>query len=113
MSNIKQWEYKYIEGGSENGFNKEATMVIVSSSEMIEVMKVVFAEAKCKHKMAYVEVSLPGQPRPEIIVNYPESLDNKLAYYNNAYNDDGTLKSNPAIRIVKFGIINEWIEVVR
>lgn len=47
-----------------------------------------------------IEVTIPGQDSTEFIVNRPESIPNKIAYYREAYNADGTHKRNPQIRIV-------------
>lgn len=78
------------------------------SERMIDGMVRVFNDAKQMNAMAYVMVKLPGQPKPEIILNYPDSLDNKLSYYSKAYNDDGTLKSNLAIKIIGMGTVPPW-----
>lgn len=50
-----------------------------------------------------IEVTIPGQKGTEIIINDACSLPNKIAYYRDAYNADGTHKRNPEIRIVNAG----------
>lgn len=50
-----------------------------------------------------IEVTIPGQAVTEFIINAPESLPNKIAYYRDAYNPDGTHKRNPEIKIVNAG----------
>ena len=75
------------------------------SHRMIDGMVWVFSDAMRMNTMAFVMVELPGQPKPEIILNYPDSLYNKLSYYREAYNDDGTLKSNPEIKIIGMGTV--------
>ena len=81
------------------------------SDRMIDGMVRVFNDAKRMNAMAYVMVELPGQSTPEIILNHPDSLDNKLSYYSKAYNDDGTLKSNPEIKIIGMGTVPPWFEL--
>lgn len=51
-----------------------------------------------------IEVTIPGQSATEFIINRPASITNKIAYYKQAYNPDGTHKNNPEIRIVNAGI---------
>ena len=45
-----------------------------------------------------------GDYAPEIIVNPKENFEMKIAYIQQAYNEDLTLKANPSIRIVDFDI---------
>jgi len=78
---------------------------------MLEKVKQVFGRAQSENRMAFIKVSLPGQIEPEIIVNYPSSLQNKLAYYEKAYNEDGTLKTNPNIKIIEAGMVTDGLEV--
>lgn len=35
-----------------------------------------------------VKITTEGNPTPEIIINHAESIPQKRAYYNKAYNDD-------------------------
>ena len=56
--------------------------------------------AKAKNICLFVEVTIPGQ-ETEVIVNRPSSVDNKLKYYLEMYNDDLTSKRNKDIKIVQ------------
>ena len=61
-----------------------------------------------------VEVTVPGQEGTELIINRNANIDNKLAYYKNAYSDyedkDGvvelTLNNNKEIKIVGVSMMN-------
>jgi hypothetical protein len=57
-----------------------------------------------RFKVGYVGViiKLPNQDKPELIINLPESLLNKMNYYKHAYNPDLTLISNPEVRILGY-----------
>lgn len=57
--------------------------------------------AKAKNICLFVEVTIPGQEETEVIVNRPSSVDNKLKYYLEMYNDDLTSKRNKDIKIVQ------------
>ena len=57
--------------------------------------------AKAKNICLFVEVTIPGQEETEVIVNHPSSVDNKLKYYLEMYNDDLTSKRNKDIKIVQ------------
>ncbi len=57
--------------------------------------------AKEKNICLFVEVTIPGQEETEVIVNRPSSVDNKLKYYLEMYNDDLTSKRNKDIKIVQ------------
>ena len=47
-----------------------------------------------------VEVSIPGQEESEFIINKNSSLDSKLAYYLENYDDELRLKKNKDIKII-------------
>lgn len=49
-----------------------------------------------------VLVKLPNQEKPELIVNFAESIPTKIEYYRYNYNEDNTLKANPNVRILKY-----------
>lgn len=51
-----------------------------------------------------VFVELPGYKKPEMIVNPPENLIDKLTYYMGAYDENMRLKSTPEIRITAFEV---------
>ena len=57
--------------------------------------------AKEKNICLFVEATIPGQEETEVIVNRPSSVDNKLKYYLEMYNDDLTSKRNKDIKIVQ------------
>ena len=57
--------------------------------------------AKAKNICLFVEVTIPGQEETEVIVNRPSSIDNKVKYYLETYNDDLTHKRNSEIKIVQ------------
>lgn len=61
-----------------------------------------------KEKANYllVWVSINGGT-PEIIINYRENFESKLNYYQQAYNEDLTLKANSNIRIIHFDFVEE------
>lgn len=73
---------------------------------MLERVMAVFKAAKSLRKRAYIKVTVPGQDYPEIIINYPGSLDYKAEYYSRAYDENGLLRSNPEIRIVDVGMVD-------
>lgn len=72
---------------------------------MLERVISVFKAAKSLRKRAYIKVTVPGQPYPEIIINYPGSLDYKADYYSRAYDENGQLRSNPEIKIIDVGMV--------
>lgn len=58
-----------------------------------------------------IDVDMGGTV-PEVIVNPAVNIAAKIAYYKTAYNEDLTLKANPAIKIVGFGFtsnIRTWV----
>ena len=57
--------------------------------------------AKAKNICLFVEVTIPDQEETEVIVNRPSSVDNKVKYYLEMYNDDLTSKRNKDIKIVQ------------
>jgi hypothetical protein len=59
-----------------------------------------------KHDAKYliIEVSVEGNT-PEIIINPKVNFESKLNYYQNAYNEDLTLKANPNIKIVRYDFV--------
>lgn len=79
---------------------------------MLEKVIQVFEAAKNMRKRAYIKVTVPGQNYPEIIINYPDSLDYKAEYYSRAYDENGLLRANPEIRIIEVGMV-EVIEYSR
>lgn len=53
-----------------------------------------------------VEITIPGQATTEVIVNRHENLDNKLAFYTKAYDEDGIHCMNKEVRIVNAWCVN-------
>lgn len=63
-------------------------------------LAIIFMEAKANKNDVCVEVTIPGQEDTEYIVNKNRSIDNKLDYYLQTYDDNLVHKHNEAIRIV-------------
>lgn len=62
--------------------------------------------AKERNLCLAVEVTIPGQEETEIIINRPSSIDNKVRYYMEMYNDDLTSKRNKDIKIVQISAVD-------
>lgn len=71
-----------------------------------EVFIQAFKNAKELNESICVEVTIPGQEETEYIVNKPSSLDNKLTYYLETYDDNLVHKNNTDIKIVNAFNIN-------
>lgn len=52
-----------------------------------------------------------GEGSPEYIVNYLDNFEDKRKYYEEAYNEDLTLKRNPNVRIVDFDLVDNLDEI--
>lgn len=63
-------------------------------------LTIIFMEAKANKSDVCVEVTVPGQEDTEYIVNKNRSVDSKLDYYFQTYDDNLVHKRNGAIRIV-------------
>ena len=63
-------------------------------------LTIIFMEAKANKSDVCVEVTIPGQEDTEYIVNKNRSIDNKLDYYFQTYDDNLVHKHNEAISIV-------------
>lgn len=59
-----------------------------------------FEEAKANNQSVCVEVTIPGQNDTEYIINKHASIDNKLTYYLNTYNDNLEHNRNNEVKIV-------------
>ena len=59
-----------------------------------------FEEAKLNNQSVCVEVAIPGQNDTEYIINKNASIDNKLEYYLNTYNDNLEHKKNNEVKII-------------
>lgn len=77
----------------------------MTREELIEVFKI----AKENKNDIYVAVTIPGQQDVEYIVNKHKSLANKLEYYCNTYDENGTHCKNDQIRIVDAGCIDFYM----
>ena len=53
-----------------------------------------------------VEVTVPGQKTTEVILTRAENLENKLAFYKKAYDEDGVHCMNKDVRIVDAWCVN-------
>lgn len=60
----------------------------------------VFNKAKANELCVCVEVTIPNQEDTEYIINKPKSIENKLAYYLKAYDENLVHCMNDKIRIV-------------
>lgn len=47
-----------------------------------------------------IKLKMPSQKEPEIIMNYNSSIDVKLEYYLNTYDDNLVHKNNSEIQII-------------
>lgn len=66
----------------------------------LEQLEEAFAEAKRNGVCIAVEVTIPGQDESELIINQPKSLDNKLEYYKNTYDENLIHKNCKDIKIL-------------
>lgn len=60
----------------------------------------VFNKAKENKNDIAVEVTIPGQETTEVIINRHENIDNKLAFYSKAYDENCVHCMNKEVRIV-------------
>lgn len=65
-----------------------------------EKLIAVFNLAKESKNDIAVEVTIPGQETTEVIINRHENLDNKLAFYTKAYDENCVHCMNKEVRIV-------------
>lgn len=66
----------------------------------------VFDTAKLMKNDIAVEVTVPGQETTEVIVNRYENLDNKLAFYTKAYDENCVHCMNKEVKIVDVWCVN-------
>ncbi len=66
----------------------------------LEDLEKVFEEARENKCCICVEITIPGQEDTELIINKYESLDNKLQYYKQTYDEKLINKKCNDIRIV-------------
>ena len=74
-------------------------------------LAIIFMEAKANKSDVCVEITIPGQADTEYIVNKNRSIDNKLDYYFQTYDDNLVHKHNEAIRIVNAFAIDFYIGI--
>ena len=75
----------------------------------------VIKKMRAAHDMgrsAYIEVTIPGQRATEFIVNSCESIENKIAYYEGAYDENGIHRRNSDIKIVGAGDASELVSIL-
>lgn len=72
---------------------------------MKEQLEKTLLEAKEHGMDIAIEVTIPNAKSTEIIINRCENIDNKLAYYLAAYNDDLVHNNNEEIKIVGFSMM--------
>ena len=58
-----------------------------------------FAQILAEGADLKIEINNPNLPQREMIINPNANVTAKVAYYNEAYNDDMCLKRNPEIRM--------------
>lgn len=65
-----------------------------------------FLYAKENNKSVGIEVTIPGQKDTEYIINKNESINNKLEYYKDTYNDKLEHIRNKEIKIVNVFVVD-------
>lgn len=61
-----------------------------------------------KYKYVAVIIKDERNPKPEIIINMQESMENKFKYYLDAYDEDLRLKNCQHIRIIGVSFFDEF-----
>ena len=65
-----------------------------------EELKNFFLNMKKEGLDVGIKLKMPNQKEPEIIMNYNSSIDAKLEYYMNTYDDNLVHKNNSEIQII-------------
>lgn len=65
-----------------------------------EELKQFFLDMKKEGLDIGIKLKMPNQIMPEIILNYNSSIDSKLEYYLNTYDDNLIHKNNQEIQII-------------
>ena len=65
-----------------------------------EELKKFFLNMKKEGLDVGIKLKMPNQKEPEIIMNYNSSIDAKLEYYMNTYDDNLVHKNNPESQII-------------
>lgn len=71
-----------------------------------EDLKTIAELAKKNNICLVVEVTIPRQDETEAIINRPSSIDNKLKYYLNTYNNNLVHKMNAGIQMVQISAMD-------
>ena len=69
----------------------------------------IFMEAKKNKRDICVELTIPGQNDTEFIVNKNKSIENKLKYYLETYDDELKHCRNNNIRIINAFVIDFYL----
>lgn len=70
----------------------------VNMQELVELYEDIKGQTDFKYLVAVVKT--PAASAPEIIINPRENFEGKVAYYMNAYTNEGHLKNNPDVKIL-------------
>jgi hypothetical protein len=62
-------------------------------------------------KYAAIAVTIPGEKGTETIINSHKNIKNKMAYWETAYNEDLTSKTNPEVKIVGYSFANTFAAI--
>lgn len=65
-----------------------------------EELKEFFLNMKKEGLDVGIKLKMPNQKEPEVIMNYNSSIDAKLEYYMNTYDDNLVHKNNSEIQII-------------
>lgn len=66
-----------------------------------EILMKVFDECERKRMGIRIELEMPNQEEPEIIINTYKSLNAKRNYYNKTYDENLIHKNNNNIKIIE------------
>ena len=66
----------------------------------------IFDTAKETKMDIAVEITIPGQKTTEVIINRYENLDNKLAFYTKAYDEECVHCMNKEVKILDAWCVN-------
>lgn len=72
----------------------------------LELLEKVIKDAKENRKCVAIALHMPNQKEDEIIVNHYNSLDTKLEYYKNTYDEDLVMRRNSKIYMTAFKLID-------
>jgi hypothetical protein len=75
----------------------------------MEELEDLFAVAKKKGWYTALVIDMEGFPMREIIINHPNNLDEKLAYYKKTYTNDLDHKFAKGIRVVGVASGTSWL----